>query len=121
MDVRAEADAQVHEHDHARIARPDGADVAQMRHDGEVNPPMDGADHKSASPIGQLPREPLEAPRTHPEHVSRGLLALAGVIAGAAGLALSQAAAMALRAESSPVEAVGSAVRDYTPGPLAVF
>ena len=28
---------------------------------------------------------------------------------------------MALRAESSPVEAVGAAVRDFTPGPLAVF
>ncbi len=92
-----------------------------MRHDGEVNPPMDGADQKSASPPGQLPRESLEAPQAHPEHVSRGLLALAGVVAGAAGLALSQAAAMALRAESSPVEAVSAAVRDFTPGPLAVF
>jgi DMSO/TMAO reductase YedYZ molybdopterin-dependent catalytic subunit len=28
---------------------------------------------------------------------------------------------MALRADSSPVEAVGTAVRDFTPGPLAVF
>ena len=97
------------------------AEVGQMRHDGEVSPAMDGADQKSANPPGQLPREPLEAPQAHPEHVSRGLLALAGVIAGAAGLALSQGAAMALRAESSPVEAVGAAVRDYTPGPIAVF
>ena len=40
---------------------------------------------------------------------------------GAAGLALSQATATALRAETSPVEAVGTAVRDFTPGPLAVF
>ena len=49
------------------------------------------------------------------------MLALAGVIAGAAGIALSQAAAGALRAESSPVEAVAAAVRDFTPGPIAVF
>ncbi len=82
---------------------------------------MDGADQKSGSPTGQLPREPLEAEQSHPEHVSRGWLAFAGVLAGIAGLALSQAASMALRAESSPVEAVGAAVRDYTPGPLAVF
>jgi len=82
---------------------------------------MDGADQTSGSPTGQLPREPLEAPLPHPEPVSRGWLALAGVVAGVAGLALSQAASMALRAESSPVEAVGSAVRDFTPGPIAVF
>ena len=43
------------------------------------------------------------------------------MIAGASGLALSQAAAGALRAESSPVEAVATAVRDFTPGPIAVF
>ncbi len=92
-----------------------------MSHDGEVSPAMDGADQKSGSPTGQLPREPLEAPRAHPEQVSRGWLAFAGVVAGVAGLALSQAAAMALRAESSPVEAVGAAVRDFTPGPIAIF
>ena len=34
---------------------------------------------------------------------------------------MSQAATMALRADSSPVEAVGTAVRDFTPGPIAVF
>ena len=50
-----------------------------------------------------------------------GRLALAGVIAGASGIAMSQAAATALRAESSPVEAVATAVRDFTPGPVAVF
>ncbi len=49
------------------------------------------------------------------------MLALAGVIAGAAGLLLSQATANALSAESSPVEAVAAAVRDFTPGALAVF
>ncbi len=53
--------------------------------------------------------------------MSRGMLAVAGVIAGAAGLLLSQATANALSAESSPVEAVAAAVRDFTPGPLAVF
>jgi DMSO/TMAO reductase YedYZ molybdopterin-dependent catalytic subunit len=55
------------------------------------------------------------------EPVSRGWLALAGALAGAAGLVLSQATATALRAESSPVEAVGAAVRDFTPGPVAIF
>jgi DMSO/TMAO reductase YedYZ molybdopterin-dependent catalytic subunit len=92
-----------------------------MRDDGEVSPPMDRAEQTSGSPTGQLPREPREAPDAHPEHVPRSLLALAGAIAGAAGLALSQAAAMALRAEYGPVEAVGTAVRDFTPGPIALF
>src|SRR3954453_14823213 len=92
-----------------------------MRHDGEVSPGMSRADHPSGSPTGQLPREPLEAPVSHPDPVARGCFALAGVLAGAAGLALSQAAATALRAESSPVEAVGTAVRDFTPGPIAIF
>ncbi len=82
---------------------------------------MDGAEHTSGSPTGELPREPLEAGQAHPEHVSRGLLALAGVVAGVAGLALSQAASMALRADVGPVGAVGTAVRDFTPGPIAVF
>ena len=58
--------------------------------------------------------------RSH-EGPSRGLLALAGVVAGAAGLALSQTAASVLRAGSSPVEAVAAAVRDLTPGGLAHF
>ncbi len=43
------------------------------------------------------------------------------MIAGAAGIALSQATASALRAESGPVEAVAAAVRDLTPGPVAAF
>lgn len=51
---------------------------------------------------------------------SRGALALAGVVAAASGVALSQAVAGALRADSSPVEAVATTVRDLTPGPLAV-
>lgn len=82
---------------------------------------IDGADPTSGSPTGQLPREPLEAEASHPEHVSRAWLALAGMVAGAAGLALSQATATALRADVGPVGAVGTAVRDYTPGPIAVF
>jgi DMSO/TMAO reductase YedYZ molybdopterin-dependent catalytic subunit len=94
-----------------------------MRDHGEVSPEMSRADHASASPTGQLPREPLEpgAPVPRGVEASRGLLALAGVIAAAAGIALSQAAASALRAESSPVEAVAAAVRDLTPGPIALF
>jgi DMSO/TMAO reductase YedYZ molybdopterin-dependent catalytic subunit len=92
-----------------------------MRHDGPVSPGVNRADPTPGSPTGQLPREPLEAPLSHPEPVARGWFALAGAVAGAAGLALSQAAASALRADSSPVEAVGVAVRDFTPGPIAVF
>src|SRR3954452_5884943 len=92
-----------------------------MRHDGEGGPGVNRADPTPGSPTGQLPREPLEAPVSHPEPVSRGWFAFAGLVAGAGGLALSQAAATALRADSSPVEAVGIAVRDATPGPIAVF
>jgi DMSO/TMAO reductase YedYZ molybdopterin-dependent catalytic subunit len=53
--------------------------------------------------------------------VPRWLFALAGMVAGGAGIALSQATSSALRAESSPLEAVAATVRDFTPGPLAVF
>ncbi|HEX7716202.1 MAG TPA: hypothetical protein VF416_02865, partial [Marmoricola sp.] len=48
-----------------------------------------------------------------------GYLALAGVLTGAAGIVTSQATVWALRTTNSPVEAVASAVRDYTPGWLA--
>ena len=58
-------------------------------------------------------------PRT--AKVSRAQLALAGALAGASGVALSQATAWALRAESGPVQAVATAVRDLTPGPVAHF
>jgi DMSO/TMAO reductase YedYZ molybdopterin-dependent catalytic subunit len=75
----------------------------------------------SGSPTGQLPREPLDHQGTRGPRASRGMLALAGVIAGAAGIALSQATASALRADSSPVEAVAAGVRDLTPGPVALF
>ncbi len=88
-----------------------------------MSPNRGGADRGAGSPTEQIPREPLEpkAPGNGGVEVSRRLLALAGVLAGAAGLALSQAAASALRAETSPVEAVAAAVRDFTPGSVALF
>ena len=46
-------------------------------------------------------------------------LALAGVLTGVAGVVTSQATVWALRATNSPVVAVASAVRDFTPGWLA--
>jgi DMSO/TMAO reductase YedYZ molybdopterin-dependent catalytic subunit len=49
-----------------------------------------------------------------------GSLALAGVLTGIAGVVTSQATVWALRATNSPIEAVASAVRDETPGGLAV-
>ena len=51
---------------------------------------------------------------------STAYLAAAGVLAGAAGLVTSQATVWALRATNPPVVAVASAVRDLTPGWLAV-
>ena len=47
-------------------------------------------------------------------------LALAGILTGAAGILTSQATVWALGATNAPVSAVASAVRDLTPGPLAV-
>jgi DMSO/TMAO reductase YedYZ molybdopterin-dependent catalytic subunit len=83
---------------------------------------MSRADHAPGNPTGQVPREPLDpAPPGERDDVSRWMLALAGVVAGAAGIALSQVTAIALRAESSPVEAVAAVVRDFTPGPVALF
>jgi DMSO/TMAO reductase YedYZ molybdopterin-dependent catalytic subunit len=58
------------------------------------------------------------APQAAP---SRRLLAVAGALAGAAGIALSEATSSALRAETGPVAAVAAAVRDLTPGPVAHF
>jgi len=48
------------------------------------------------------------------------LLALAGVLTGVAGIVTSQATVWALRATNAPVVAVASAVRDLTPGPIAL-
>ncbi|MCW2785310.1 MAG: oxidoreductase [Marmoricola sp.] len=47
-------------------------------------------------------------------------LALAGVITGVSGLVTAQAAVWATRANNGPVVAVASAVRDKTPGHLAI-
>ena len=106
-----------------------------MSDDGGVSPEMSRADQASVNPYGPVHAEPQEptigegrpgggsgdGPGERPGDPSRRRLALAGVIAGASGIAMSQAAATALRAESSPVEAVAIAVRDFTPGPVAVF
>jgi DMSO/TMAO reductase YedYZ molybdopterin-dependent catalytic subunit len=50
---------------------------------------------------------------------STAYLALAGILTGVAGIVTSQATVWALGATNSPVVAVASAVRDYTPGWLA--
>jgi DMSO/TMAO reductase YedYZ molybdopterin-dependent catalytic subunit len=47
-------------------------------------------------------------------------LALAGVMTGIAGLVTSQATVWALRANNGPIVSVASAVRDLTPGEIAV-
>ena len=106
-----------------------------MSDDRGVSPEMSRAEQApvtSPGPVHDEPREPTSGEGRPgggsgngsgewPVDPSRKMLALAGVIAGAAGIALSQAAAGALRVESSPVEAVAAAVRDFTPGPIAVF
>ncbi len=98
-----------------------------MRDDGEVSPQMSprsgGADQASGGPTGPMTRDPLEElpPGERGVEVSRGLLALAGVVAGAAGIVLSEAAANVLNTDTSPVVAVAAAVRDLTPGPVALF
>ena len=51
---------------------------------------------------------------------SRGSLFLAGALAGLAGVATSQVATALLRQENSPLVAVAEAVRDLTPGSVAV-
>ena len=100
-----------------------------------VSPEMSRAEQApvaSTGPVHDVPWDPTsgegrpgdgpgDGSGEWPADPSRKLLALAGVIAGAAGIALSQAAAGALRVDSSPVEAVAAAVRDFTPGPIAVF
>ena len=95
-----------------------------MRDDGKVSPEMNGVDLESGSSrAGHVPDEPGEptVATARGEQPPRRTLALAGVIAGAAGIALSEATAGALRAEFSPVGAVAASVRDLTPGPLALF
>ncbi|MFL6106901.1 MAG: molybdopterin-dependent oxidoreductase [Marmoricola sp.] len=51
---------------------------------------------------------------------SRGALALAGLVTGIAGLVTGQATVWILQAKNGPIVAVASAVRDKTPGHLAV-
>ena len=63
---------------------------------------------------GQAPQ--VEAPRPP---VSRAWLAGAGVVAGGCAVALSEATAWTLRADTGPVGAVAAVVRDATPGALA--
>ena len=106
-----------------------------MSDDGGVSPEMSRAEQAPVTSPGPVHDEPWDPTSGEgrpgggpgdgrgewPADPSRKMLALAGVIAGAAGIALSQAAAGALRVESSPVEAVAAAVRDFTPGPIAVF
>jgi len=106
-----------------------------MSDDRGVSPEMSRAEQApvaSPGPVHDDPRGPTsgegrpgdgsgDGSGARPVDPSRKMLALAGVVAGAAGIALSQAAAGALRVESSPVEAVAAAVRDFTPGPIAVF
>jgi DMSO/TMAO reductase YedYZ molybdopterin-dependent catalytic subunit len=91
-----------------------------MRDDGKVSPEMSRAELSSQTPAGGEPRAPLEPAERGGDAPIRGFV-LAGVIAGAAGIALSEATANALRASSSPVEAVAAGVRDLTPGPVALF
>ncbi len=55
-----------------------------------------------------------------PREPSRRWLALAGALSGAAGVAISQAVSSALGADQGPVADVAAAVRDLTPGTLAV-
>ena len=102
-----------------------------MRDDGGVSPEMSRADsvrhvrpERSTTSPGTDVREGRPGGGRATVRGWPATLARAGARGRdgrAAGLALSQAAATALRAESSPVEAVGAAVRDFTPGPIAVF
>ena len=77
---------------------PDRASAATRAHEPDPAPP--------APPARPLP--------------SRGLLALAGALAGVAGVLVSQAVADVSSAPASPVSAVAGAVRDLTPGRLAI-
>ncbi|GAB3991664.1 molybdopterin-dependent oxidoreductase [Nocardioides marmoraquaticus] len=57
-------------------------------------------------------------PAVRGPRATRWLLALAGVVAAACGLAVSEGVAWALRSETTPVDAVAASVRDLTPGPV---
>ncbi|MFL6024042.1 MAG: hypothetical protein ACJ72O_11950, partial [Marmoricola sp.] len=53
-------------------------------------------------------------------NTTKRALAVAGVVTGIAGLVASQATVWILQAKNGPIVAVASAVRDKTPGDLAV-
>ena len=74
----------------------------------------------AGSPGGTRERDPAPtSASTMSPAPSRGPLALAGALAGAAGVVVSQAVALVLGAEG-PVSSVAAAVRDLTPGRLAI-
>lgn len=62
-----------------------------------------------------------EAATTVPAKGTTALLAVAGILTGVAGLVTAQATVWLLQAPNGPVYAVASAVRDFTPGPIANF
>ena len=91
-----------------------------MGHDGGVSTAEQASSGPTAAELeGAAGRSP-GGPRPGADG-SRWLLALAGALAGAAGVALSEATAQALRVDIGPIEGVASAVRDLTPGPIALF
>ena len=61
-----------------------------------------------------------EAAPGEPAHPRRGQLFVGGVLTGLAGIATSQVATALLGQESGPLVAVAAAVRDATPGSVAV-
>ncbi|MCW2819517.1 MAG: reductase [Marmoricola sp.] len=86
---------------------------------------MSGTDQATTYAGGPgLPEQPVPPPAGPPRPASepeRRRLALAGAVAAAAGLVLSETVAQVLGASSGPVQAVAATVRDLTPGPVALF
>jgi DMSO/TMAO reductase YedYZ molybdopterin-dependent catalytic subunit len=124
MDVGTDADPRrrgtrrrVWEGGHERIM-PHARDVSGcMRDDGRVT--VDGRPESTPGPApdGDDAAVASERPSGTP---GRGRLFVAGVLTGLAGIAASQVATAILRQESSPLVAVAEAVRDATPGSIAV-
>ncbi len=88
-----------------------------MRDDVQVT--VDGRPDSTPGPApdGDDAAETAGRPPAHP---ARGRLFVAGVLTGLAGIATSQVATAVLRQESGPLVAVAEAVRDATPGSIAV-
>lgn len=89
---------------------------------------MSGTDQ--ATPYAGQPADPglPPAPATPPgpsrrraREPERGRLALAGAVAAASGLVVSETVAQVLGSSAGPVQAVAAVVRDLTPGPVALF